>query len=92
MTAQGSFGCALRVTFPGAKSFVIKVLDITSYSYKWIMREILFGYHLAAFRNPHIACLLHHYVSPNSVPQNHEVSAGSCIYFVQDDCGKGLVQ
>ena len=38
MIAQGSFGCAMRI---GA--LVVKVLNITEDSYKWVMREILFG-------------------------------------------------
>jgi hypothetical protein len=95
MILQGSFGCALRITSGSpSKKFVIKVLDITEESYKWVMREILFGYHLTQFDHPNIARLLHHYVSPNSTSQSHEFdfAAGSCVYFVQDDCGESLLQ
>jgi len=88
---QGSFGCASRITSDRGV-FVIKVLDITERSYKWVMREILFGYHLSQFDHPNIARLMHHYVSPNSVPQNHDFAARSCIFFVQDDCGQSLIQ
>jgi len=88
---QGSFGCALRIQFDG-KAFVVKVLNITENSYKWVMREILFGYHLAKFNHPNIARLLHHYVSPNSIPANNDFSVGSCVYFVQDDCGQSMLQ
>ena len=38
MILQGSFGCALRITSDRGV-FVIKVLDITEHSYKWVMRE-----------------------------------------------------
>ncbi len=91
---QGSFGCALRIKRdgPGDAALVVKVLDITQDSYKWVMREICFGYHLAKSCHPNMARLLHHYVSPNSDPPNNEFSAGSCVYFVQDDCGKSLIQ
>ena len=91
--AQGAFGCALRIkSESGDKAFVVKVLSITEKSYTWIMREILFGYHLSTFNHPNIARLLHHYVSPNTFFANNDFSAGSCVYFVQDDCGKSLMQ
>ncbi len=91
---QGSFGCAMRLRLdgPGDRTVVIKVLDITQHSYKWVMREMVFGYHLAKISHPNIARLQHHYVSPNSDPPYNEFSAGSCVYFVQDDCGKSLLQ
>lgn len=91
MIPQGSFGCALRIARDD-KTFIVKVLDITQRSYKWVMREILFGYHLAKFDHPNTARLLHHYVSPNSTPPNRLFSAGSCAFFVQDDCGPSLLQ
>ncbi len=43
---QGSFGCAMRITSDRStppRSLVVKVLSITEDSYKWVMREILFG-------------------------------------------------
>ena len=76
----------------GGKEFVFKALHITDASYKWVMREILFGYHLAKLAHPNIARLLHHYVSPNSVPAIDDFSGRSCIYFVQDNCGTSLLQ
>ena len=88
---QGSFGCALRISC-NHRAFVIKVLDITQNSYRWVMREILFGYHLAKFHHPNIAQLLYNYSSPNSDPPHNEFSAGCCVYFVQDDCGQSLIQ
>ena len=91
MILQGSFGCALRIKSDRGV-FVIKVLDITEHSYKWVMREILFGYHLAKFNHTNIARLLHHYVSPNSIPAPNDFSVGSCVYFVQDDCGQSMQQ
>ena len=91
MILQGSFGCALRIK-SGRGTFVVKVLNITESSYKWVMREILFGYHLAQLDHPNIARLEHHYVSPNSVPPKNDFAAGGCVYFVQDDCGKSLIQ
>ena len=91
MISQGSYGCALRIKRDD-KTFIVKVLDISQRSYKWVMREILFGYHLAKFDHPNTARLLHHYVSPNSTPPNLLFLAGSCAYFVQDDCGPSLLQ
>jgi hypothetical protein len=78
MFPQGSFGCALRIKPDGdcRRAVVIKVLDITQHSYKWVMREIFFGYHLAkkSFRHPNIAQLLHHYV-PTPHTTNRRLAA-----------------
>lgn len=88
---QGCFACAIRITF-GRKVLVFKIVEITDASYKWVMRETLFGYHLAKLAHPNIARLLHHYFSPNSVPTKDDYAGRSCIQFIQDDCGSSIYQ
>ena len=64
---------------------VIKRVDIERRSFKLIMRESWF---LQQLRHPHIAHLLHQYMSPNSAPND----TNPTYYFVQEDCGQNLME
>jgi hypothetical protein len=84
---QGSFGCAARILY-GGKSIVVKSLEINNTSFKWVMRENLFGYQL---RHPNIARLLSHYLSPYYKPHDDSVSVQCSMFLVQDDCGQSVL-
>jgi predicted component of viral defense system (DUF524 family) len=83
---QGCFGCSARVRYEG-KTIVVKSLDINHDSFKWVMREELFGYQL---HHPNIAQLLSHYLSPYYMPSDDDFSVRCSMFFVQDDCGESV--
>ena len=84
---QGSFGCSARVRYEG-KTIVVKSLDINHDSFKWVMREELFGYQL---HHPNIAQLLSHYLSPYYMPKDDDFSVRCSMFLVQDDCGESVL-
>jgi hypothetical protein len=84
---QGSFGCSARIRYDG-KTIVVKSLDINHDSFKWVMREELFGYQL---HHSNIAQLLSHYLSPYYMPKDDDFSVQCSMFFVQDDCGESVL-
>jgi hypothetical protein len=63
-------------------------MDINNDSFKWVMREQLFGYEL---QHPNIARLLSHYLSPYYKPKDDDFSVQCSMFLVQDDCGQSII-